>query len=480
MTETLTRRTVLLAAPRAAYLVGPISGLQLISSISAVLCSVVLTVTGPPGWPWLVLLITELAVISCIRRNQRNGWYLLAHQVRAARRQTSRLSRYEAINVPRKFHRGTTDLLFSAAPGRLARAGVSRVDEQDVFTLPRPRSGKPGARQTLAWHVEGPAYQLLDGPDQDHAISRWASAINTFALTPGLIGVTVHHRTSTADALTSAHAWHREHRSDAVPLAREGYQDFLAHLSAQTSHTVFAATFDARLLKQASGTLQAGGAALTSAMRQAGISVTGQITRDQVQEALLAPFLPLPDGPTGREHTQTPKQRPIFPSYQDTAEFLVTPHSAHTALSAVCATAIEVDGNVLAPLMAVRPGVQVAFALTIRPIPPERTQARTRVRQLKLRRQQIAADTSPMSGLLIDTHRLQREMASLHQMGAQAARGHVETELVIHAVVSGSDRETVAAATSVLIREAAPLRFTSVAYPTPTVLFTLTPLGGLL
>jgi hypothetical protein len=84
-----------------------------------------------------------------------------------------------------------------------------------------------------------------------------------------------------------------------------------------------------------------------------------------------------------------------------------------------------------------------------------------------------------MSGLLIDTHRLDQEMASLHALGADAARGSVETELVITVVLSGSDAEVLSAARAALIRDAAPLRFTGVAYPTPAVLFTRAPIGGL-
>ncbi len=81
-----------------------------------------------------------------------------------------------------------------------------------------------------------------------------------------------------------------------------------------------------------------------------------------------------------------------------------------------------------------------------------------------------------MSGLLIDTHRLDQEMASLHALGADAARGSVETELVITVVLSGRDEEILSSARAALMRDAAPLRFTGGAYPTPAVLFASAPI----
>ena len=152
----------------------------------------------------------------------------------------------------------------------------------------------------------------------------------------------------------------------------------------------------------------------------------------------------------------------------------------HAAVVATTSMAVGVDGDLLAPLFATRADVETTTAITIRPLNPDQTQARARARQVKLRRQHHAAMTSSMSGMLIDTHRVEQELATLAALGADAVRGAVETELVITAVITGCDPGTVLTARAALIRDAAPLRFAPVAFPTPTVAFTRAPLGGLL
>jgi len=99
---------------------------------------------------------------------------------------------------------------------------------------------------------------------------------------------------------------------------------------------------------------------------------------------------------------------------------------------------------------------------------------------VKLRRQRAAAENSSMTGLLIDTHKLDQEMQTLYALGADAARGSVETELVITVTITGDDPQRVRTVRAALVRDAAPLHLTTVAYPAPTVMFTRAPLGGLL
>jgi hypothetical protein len=170
----------------------------------------------------------------------------------------------------------------------------------------------------------------------------------------------------------------------------------------------------------------------------------------------------------------------VFPAFTDTTAVMRVGDVVHAGVVATTATAVGVDGDVLAPLFRARPGVEVTVTVTIRPLNPEQTQARSRARQVKLRRQHAAALSSSMSGLLIDTHRVEQELAALTALGADAVRGAVETELVIACTVTGNDDALVLAGRDALIRDAAPLRFTAVTFPAPIVAFTRAPLGGLL
>ena len=83
-----------------------------------------------------------------------------------------------------------------------------------------------------------------------------------------------------------------------------------------------------------------------------------------------------------------------------------------------------------------------------------------------------------MSGMLIDTHRVEQELATLNAPGADAVRGAVETELVVTVAITGSSEVTILSSRDGLIRDAAPLRFTPVVFPALTVALTRAPMGG--
>ena len=491
----------MLAAPRSTYLVGPVSGLQLAAALLAILAPVFLGLSGLPGWAFLVLFCWQVCAISAIRRDGVTGWGLLRGLWRDASRARPAACEFAApsepgqwtttaLSVPREI--GTSRRMFAAAPGRLARATITHTGDGDLFVLPRPGGTTKPGRITAAWQVTGPAYALLDARDQDTAIGSWAAALNRLSTLPGLVGLAVHERSDARTGLVAARAWHHGHADDdAVPVAAANYTELLDTIDARDASCVIAVTFDPRRVPGKAAGIPALVAEVPAILRDAGITMTTRLTGENVIDALMDVAQPV-----YCEHSATRRlanngqvaQAPVFPSFEDTKDCMVLSGMQHTVIAATTATAVAIDGGVLAPLMTARAGVQTAIALTIRPLPPDQTQARARARHVKLRRQRAAADSSSMSGLLIDTHRLDQEMASLHALGADAARGSVETELVITVVLStsdathemGSGADRLRAARAALIRDASPLRFTPVAYPTPAVLFTRAPIGGLL
>lgn len=479
------RRTVLLASPRSTYLVGPVSGLQLVALLAGVVLPIFIALSGIPGWGFLVLLVLEIAVICAVRKDGANGWRLLGRLWRNVRRARPSAVNYAAPSEPALWHSpalpveaaiGNTRRLFAAAPGRLAPATVLSTPSGDVFLLPRPGGQTKPGRATAAWHVSGPGTALLPGHDQDLAIDAWAAGINRLAALPGLVGLSIHVRANTAAGLREARMWHDQHSdAAAVPVAASSYQELLEEVQARQATCTLAVTFEPR---RAPGRL-AGIPALVDEvpgiLRDAGLELHGRVNAQDVVDAALDVAGCEPGAPAAQIASM-----PVFPLYRESMDLVEFDGICHTALAATTATAVGVDGTVLAPLFTTRAGVEIAVALTIRPLPTEQTQARARARQVKLRRLRAAADSSSMSGLLIDTHRLDQEMATLHALGADAARGSVETELVITASINGNDPERVRAAGAALVRDAAPLRFTCLPYPAPAVLFTNVPIGGLL
>ena len=480
------RRAVLLAARRSTYLVGPVSGPQLTAAIAALVLPVFIAMSGVPGWPWLVLLTWQVAAITAIRRDGRSGWQLLALLARAHRRSSDSRARWqppaEAADLRAK------DLvvraapsrprpMLASAPGRLARAKAMPTTAGDVFLLPAPAAMSRAGRATAAWRVTGPPYALLTGHDQDTAIGRWAAALNRLAALPGIVGVTVHERSESSTGLADARAWHAAHAVDAVPVAAREYAALLDSTDARDPSSTLAVTFDPRRVPgKAAGLAELIGE-VPGILAHAGITVHRQVTTAEAVAALVDLACPIDQTPPP---PAADFAAPVFPAYAEEQDLVLFDGVCHTAVVAVTATAVGVTGDVLAPLFAARRDVETAVAITARPLPAEQTQARARARSVKLRRQRAAAESSSMSGMLIDTHRIAQEMDVLDALGADAVRGSVETELVISVVVSGSDPARVRAARSALIRDAAPLRFTVLPWAAPTVAFTRSPIGGLL
>ena len=480
------RRTVLLAARRSTYLIGPVSGLQLAAAISALVLPVFVAISALPGWAWLVIVIWQVAAITAVRRDGRNGWQLLAHLARSHRRADPARARWAPpadaaqIRPADLTVRGASTAarpLLSAGPGRLARAQVLSTTAGDVFLLPAPGAVSRAGRASAAWKVTGPAYALLTSRDQDGAIERWAAAINRLASLPGLVGITVHQRSNSATGLADARTWSRAHASTAVPVAAQQYADLLAHTDARDPSSDLVVTFDPRRVPGKAAGVGDLVAEVPALLAAAGIQVQRGIDAPEVVQALMDLARPIDTPPPA---PPTAGVRPVLPSYREETDLVVFDGVCHSAIIAVTATAVGVSGDVLAPLFATRRGVEVSLALTVRPLPAEQTQARARARSVKLRRQRAAAQSSSVSGILIDTHRIDQEMDVLDALGADAVRGSVETELVITAVLSGPDPARVRAARDGLLREAAPLRFTVLPWPAPTVAFTRTPIGGLL
>ncbi len=485
-------RTVLLASARSTYLVGPVSGLQLGAVLAAVVLPVFIAISQMPGWLFVVVLLWQLTLISAVRLGGRNGWLLLAGVWRTITRAKDTASTYlpptdiadlaqNPLVLPEKV--GKARALFAAAPGRLAKTTVLTTPTGDLFVLPRPGGQSKPGRVTAAWSVTGPGYALLPARDQETAIDAWAIAINRLAALPGIIGVSVHVRADSSTGLIDARRWHEVNADDSrVSVATHEYAELLATVDARNPACALAVTFDPR---KVAGKI-AGVAALVEEvppiLRNAGITVQQRLTAGDAIHAVLDVGRARADKP---ESVSDFPNAPVFPAFTDSPDMVSVntvygTHVFHSAVVAVTATSVGVGGDILAPLFTARPGVETALALTIRPLPPEQTQARSRARQVKLRRQRAAADSSSMTGMLIDVHKVDQELETLHALGADAARGSVETELVITVTITGDDATRVRTARAALVRDAAPLRFTTVAYPAPVVLFTHAPLGGLL
>ncbi len=338
-------------------------------------------------------------------------------------------------------------------------------------------------QRAAAWAITGPGYALLPGRDQETAIDAWAVAINRIAALPGIVGISVHERADTTTGLTHAHQWHDAHADDArVPVAAQQYAELLATVDARDPSCVIAVTFDPRKTPGKLDGIPALAEEVPPILGNAGLTLHRRLTAADAIHAVMDLARPLRDTP---EPVTDFPAAPVFPAFTDSHDMMSISTVRgddvhHSALVAVTATSVGVTGDVLAPLFTARPGVETAVALTIRPLPTEQTQARARARHVKLRRQRAAAENSSMTGLLIDTHKLEQEMQTLHALGADAARGSVETELVITVTITGDDPQRVRTARAALVRDAAPLRFTTIAYPTPTVMFTRAALGGLL
>ena len=479
-------RRVLLAAPRSTYLVGPVSGPQLAAAIGALVVPVILAITGVPGWGWLAVLTWQVAVITAVRHRGRSGWRLLALAARTHRRHAPTRSSWHPpsdageIRAKDLVVRGAATKprpLLAAAPGRLARAHVLSTHAGDVFLLPAPGGATRAGRATVAWTVTGPPYALLTVPDQDAAISRWAAAINRLAALPGIVGVAVHERSASATGLAAARAWSTAHASSAVPVAAAEYAALLDGVDARDPSSTLTVTFDPRKVPGKAAGPGELIAEVPGILTAAGITIHARVTAVDAITALLDIARPLATPPLPPVGDGV---RPVFPAYTEDGDLMHLEGVCHAAVVAVTATAVAVGGDVLAPILSARAGVEQAVAITARPLPTEQTQARARARSVKLRRQRAAAETSSVSGMLIDTHRITQEMDVLDALGADAVRGSVETELVITVVLSGSDPARVRAARDGLIRDAAPLRFTTLPWPAPTVAFTRAPLGGLL
>lgn len=489
------RRAVMLATPRSTYLIGPVSGLQLGAALVATIVPIFLLMAPIPAPVLLIVALWQGCAITAVRHRGRNGWQLLGDLARRVRRAKPARAGWHA-DLPVDQTAGARPLtsrgpaparrpepLFAAAPGRLKKAQVLDTAEGDIFLLPVPGGQTRAGRATAAWRVTGPGYALLPGADQDTAIAGWAAAINRLATLPGLVGIGIHLRAETATALDETRSWHAEHAGDAVPVAASAYAELLATVEARDPSCWLAVTFDPRRVRGKLTGLPPLIAEVPGILRAAGVTVRRRATRADVVDALLDLARPVSTAPP--EPTTVPV-RPIFPPYTETPALMAvdTPAAGvavhHAAIAATTATAVGVDGDVLTPLFAARPGVEITVAITVRPLNPEQTQARSRARQVKLRRQHAAAMSSSMSGLLIDAHRVESELATLTALGADAVRGSVETELVLTATITGSSPEQVLTARDGLIRDAAPLRFTPVLFPAPVIAFTAAPIGGLL
>ncbi len=517
-------RAVLLASARSTYLVGPISGLQLAAVLAGIVLPVFIAISQIPGWLFVIVLIWQLTLICTIRLGGRNGWQLLAGLWRTVRRDNPTTAQYTppsdaALIAPTPIaiwgndtqrlwsggapsrlrpspsaeNRPLTQTLpdatrkaralFAAAPGRCGKATVLTTPYGDLFVLPRPGGHTKPGRVTAAWAITGPGYALLPGRDQETAIDAWAVAINRIAALPGIVGVSVHERADTTTGLTHAHQWHDAHADDAsVPVAAQQYAELLATVDARDPSCVIAVTFDPRKTPGKLDGIPALAEEVPPILGNAGLTLHRRLTAADAIHAVMDLARPLRDTP---EPVTDFPAAPVFPAFTDSHDMMSISTARgddvhHSALVAVTATSVGVTGDVLAPLFTARPGVETAVALTIRPLPTEQTQARARARHVKLRRQRAAAENSSMTGLLIDTHKLDQEMQTLHALGADAARGSVETELVITVTITGDDTERVRTARAALVRDAAPLRFTTITYPTPTVMFTRAALGGLL
>jgi len=517
-------RAVLLASARSTYLVGPVSGLQLGAVLAAIVLPVFVGISQIPGWLFVILLIWQIALISAIRINGRNGWALLAGLWRSVQRDTPQAANYtppsetalitptplvipeshgkrlwsggapgelkpspSADNNPPNHTRGEATkkvrALFAAAPGRVGKATVLTTPHGDLFILPRPGGQTKPGRVTAAWSITGPGYALLPGRDQETAIDAWAIAINRIAALPGIVGVSVHERADTTTGLAHAHTWHDANADDAsVPVAAREYAELLATVDARDPSCVIAVTFDPRKTPGKLDGIPALVEEVPPILGNAGLTLHARLDANDVQHSILDLARGLTDRPA---LITTLAVAPVFPAFTDTSDMtsVMNVHGTwvhHSAVVALTATSVGVTGDVLAPLFTARTGVETTVALTIRPLPTEQTQARARARHVKLRRQRAAAENSSMTGLLIDTHKLDQEMQTLHALGADAARGSVETELVITVTITGDDPGRVRTVRAALVRDAAPLHLTTVAYPAPTVMFTRAPLGGLL
>lgn len=524
-------RTVLLASARSTYLVGPVSGLQLAAVLAAIVLPVFIAISRIPGWTFVIMLLWQIAAISCVRAHGRNGWQLLAGLWRSMQRDKTCNANYTppsepALITPTPIHipaatpnnitnasvdtstttraaTGRARALFASAPGRIAKATSITTAHGDVFILPRPGGHNKPGRVSAAWHITGPGYALLPARDQENAIDAWSGAINRIAALPGIVGISVHERADTTTGLTQARTWHDNNADDAsVPIAVAAYEELLATVDARDPSCVITVTFDPRTtpgaaarattgdtsrrtMKGTRGKLEAIIALIEEVppiLRNAGLTLHQRLDAAEIVHAAMDLARPLGDKPA--HVTQLPIA-PVFPAYTESNDLTsVTSDTGtqvhHAALIATTATSVGVTGDVLTPLFTARSGVATALALTIRPLPAERTQARARARHVKLRRQRAAAENSSMTGLLIDTHRLDQEMMTLHALGADAARGSVETELIITVTITGDDPQQVRTAKAAIIRDGAPLRFTTITYPMPAIMFTRTPIGGLL
>lgn len=516
-------RTVLLASARSTYLVGPISGLQLAAVLAAIVLPVFIAISRIPGWAFVIMLLWQIAAISCVRAHGRNGWQLLSGLWRSMQRDKTINANYTppsepALITPTPIYIpaatpnnmsnasgdvGTTThgdvsrarALFASAPGRIAKATSITTAHGDVFILPRPGGQNKAGRVSAAWHITGPGYALLPARDQENAIDAWSGAINRIAALPGIVGISVHERADTRTGLTQARTWHDNNADDAsVPVAAAAYKELLATVDARDPSCVITVTFDPRTttgatsrrtMKGSRGKLEAIIALIEEVppiLHNAGLTLHQRLDAAEIVHAAMDLARPLEHKPAPPTHLPI---APVFPAFTEGNDLTsVTSdtgtHVHHAALVAITATSVGVTGDVLTPLFAARSGVATALALTIRPLPAERTQARARARHVKLRRQRAAAENSSMTGLLIDTHRLDQEMMTLHALGADAARGSVETELIITVTITGDDPQQVRTAKAAIIRDGAPLRFTTITYPMPAVMFTRTPIGGLL
>ena len=482
------RRTVMLAPPRSTYLVGPVSGLQLTAAITAIVVPFFLIVFGIPAAWLLMLTVWQACAITALRHRGRTGWQLLGDVLRRVRRAHPQRAHWRAGEVITATDarplatRGPAPArkpapLLAAGPGRLGKAQVVSSDAGDVFVLPMPGGQTRAARASAVWRVNGPSYALLPPADQDAAITAWAGALNRLATLPGLIGISVHQRAESATALDDTRSWHAANASDAVPVAAAAYAELLDTVDARDPSSWLVVTFDPRRVPGKLDGLETLIAQVPPILATAGVRCRRRATAADATDALLDLARPITCAPP--EATAVPV-RPVFPPYEETPDVMSITGVHHAAIVATTSTAVGVDGDLLAPLFAARADVETTTAITIRPLNPDQTQARARARQVKLRRQHHAAMTSSMSGMLIDTHRVEQELATLAALGADAVRGAVETELVLTAVITGSDPATVLTARDGLMRDAAPLRFSPVAFPAPTVAFTRAPLGGLL
>lgn len=460
----ITPITGMLPRARSTRLIGPVSGTQLGAGLAAVVLPVPLLIaTGARGFLLLPALWT-LAAVTAYRKDDHSGWWWLGFSIHAARRHDpSRAVWSQPAHATPTTAPVPGSMLFTAAPGRLARACTVTVPGHgDGVVVPQHATAKRRTTTTIAWEVTGPPFDTASIAAENTATSAWSSALDALARLDGLLALTLH-----CDAAPE----YRPQAPGTGTVAGREYALLLDTVAQQPAQRVVLA-----ITWRTEEDAAAGVHECVVILHRAHLTLLRSITAaDVLARTRDLPVIDL--------EPRAPRQlAAAIPAYRDTpteTEWLDT-GACTVALVATSSLPVSVDGHVLEELFAApAANARVRAAIVLRPVPKQRAQAAARARRSKLRRTTDSANTNMFSGMMIDTHEAEAELETLDELSARAARGQAEYEAVVFASVTAADPATARGAAGTLTRAIPSLIFQRIAFPGPACVGIALPIGTL-